>query len=115
MLAGGRLDGEALLDALTVSRPQSSIVNSAAAARAAVEALGAPAALLAGGLDHKSDIGGVRLGVSAEAAEATYESLMAAARAKNVPVAGVQVQSMIESGVELVIGATAAAEGFRRS
>ncbi|ROO24990.1 CoA-binding protein [Salinisphaera orenii MK-B5] len=114
VLAGGRLDGEALLDALTVSRPQSSIVNSAAAARAAVAALGAPAALklAGGGLDHKSDIGGVRLGVSAEAAEAAYESLMAAARAKNVPVAGVQVQSMIESGVELVIGATAAAEGF---
>ena len=56
---------------------------------------------------HKSDVGGVRVGVSSpDEARRAFESIMAAAK-KNVPDAeleGVYVQKMAAKGVEVILG-----------
>lgn len=54
---------------------------------------------------HKSDVGGVRLGVpDAAAARAAVHDLEALARTKSLPLDGVLVEEMAPPGVELVIG-----------
>ncbi len=108
------VDGEAVLDALGIPHPSSQIVHDPESAEAAVAALGRPAALklVAGGLDHKSDVGGVRLNVDSVGAAQAYNALVDSARQHNVAVDGVQVQPMIGAGVELIVGATAGRDGF---
>jgi len=108
------VDGEALLEALGIPHPTSQIVHDPESAEAAVAALGRPAALklAAGGLDHKSDVGGVRLNVDSVDAAQAYNALVDSASQHNVAIDGVQVQPMIGAGVELIVGATAGQDGF---
>jgi acyl-CoA synthetase (NDP forming) len=109
------VDGERLLRALGVAQPSSVLVTSAEEAQAAAAALAGPAVLKlhAGELAHKSDVGGVRVGVPAEQAGEVFEQLLAAAAAHHVPdVRGVLVQELIPSGTELIVGATAGQDGF---
>jgi len=107
-------DGEALLDALAIPYPVSRIVTDAESAEAVVTELGRPAALklVAAGLDHKSDVGGVRLNIDSANAGQAYTALVASAREHNIVVDGVQVQPMVGAGVELIVGATAGQDGF---
>lgn len=107
--------GEALLEALGIAQPRSVLVTSGQQAREQVTKLAAPAALKlhAPELAHKSDVGGVRLGVSASQAQAVFDEMLAAAAAHAIPnVAGVLVQEVIPPGVELIVGATAGKDGF---
>jgi acetate---CoA ligase (ADP-forming) len=100
--------GESVLKAWLAARdfpvPESTLVSSAAQASAAQERLGAPVAmkLQVPGLVHKSDIGGVVLGVSSadEAAE------VFARLAELVPDAPPQVllERMADPGRELLVG-----------
>ena len=55
---------------------------------------------------HKSDAGGVALGVDDDAVEATYEELLAAAEsyAPDADIEGVLVSPMREGSVELIVG-----------
>jgi acetyl coenzyme A synthetase (ADP forming)-like protein len=80
----------------------------AAVARCSAE-LGGEVAIkaIAPGLLHKSDVGGVRLGVhgSAAAARATREIAAAVRKAGHQPV-GYLVQSMAAEGVEMLVGVT---------
>jgi acyl-CoA synthetase (NDP forming) len=111
----GEVDGPALLEAIGVAQPTSVLVASAAEAEAAVARLGAPAAmkLQAGALAHKSDVGGVRLGVQAAGAGRVHDELCAAAAAHHVQdLHGVLVQEMVPAGTEIIIGATAGRDGF---
>ena len=58
---------------------------------------------------HKSDIGGVKVGLNNEAeASRAYDEVMAAAKSANptAPVHGVSVQRMAPPGVEVIIGMT---------
>jgi acetyltransferase len=56
-------------------------------------------------VSHKSDIGGVKLGLKDDAGvRAAYEEIVAAARVASVPVEGVLVQRMYRAGQELIIG-----------
>jgi acyl-CoA synthetase (NDP forming) len=88
------------------------VVEAVAAADAesavnAAAALGYPVAvkLDAAGLGHKSDIGGVRLGLDdAEAVRAAVEAVVAAGRRPGAIVRGVLVEPMAPPGIELIVG-----------
>ena len=56
---------------------------------------------------HKSDIGGVKVGISsAEEAKATYDEIIANAKAAHPDIVpdGVEVQKMMDSGEEVIVG-----------
>ncbi len=107
----GMLEGKGgVLSADTVTRilekagftfPQQMIAASLDEAKNACDAIGYPAALKVIGPLHKSDVGGVRLGIgnAAEAGEAWHD-LMAIRGAE-----GVTVQRMIE-GTEVILGSS---------
>ncbi len=108
-------DGAELLETIGVRQPRSALVRTGSSAREEVARLGGSAVLKlhAPGLAHKSEVGGVRLGVAAADAEAVFDELLAAAATQGVPdVAGVLVQEVVPPGVELILGATAGRDGF---
>lgn len=114
-LGGPAPDGSALLDAIGVRQPASVLATTAAEAGDAVAALAGPAVLKlhAPGLAHKSDVGGVRVGVAAEQAAQVFAEITAAAERHGVrEVAGVDVQEMVSGGTELIVGGTAGRDGF---
>jgi acetyltransferase len=78
------------------------------AAVAAARSFGRPVALKldAPGLAHKSDVGGVRLGLAGDdEVRAAAGELLAHARERGLEVRGLLVQPMAEDGVELIVGA----------
>lgn len=85
-------------------------VRSAAEARAAAGRFGGPVAMkiVSADLPHKSDVGGVRLGVDAAAAAEAYEEIVAAcaAKAPEARLDGVLVSPMRPDGLELLVGVT---------
>ena len=77
------------------------------AAVAAAATFGWPVAVKLDTTDtaHKSDIGGVALGLAdAHAVRAAFETLTAAGRRAGATVRGVIVEPMVASGVELIVG-----------
>lgn len=72
----------------------------------AAEALGGPVALKAGaaGIVHKSDVGGVRLGLTG--AEEVRQAFVAMAAALGEDMGGALVQPMVEQGIETIVGVT---------
>jgi acetyltransferase len=110
----GRLGVEAmgLLDAYGIPTPTGEIVDSSADAEAAAARIDGPVAMKIVSPDilHKSDIGGVKVGVAdADVADA-YEDLVTRARnyQPDATLLGVQVQEMVDldAGVETIIGVT---------
>jgi acetyltransferase len=87
--------------------PRSSVVDSREACAAAVEALGAPAALkvVSEQIVHKSDVGGVLLNVGAGEAATGFDCLRAIGLKAGDADAKVLVAPMVRPGVELVLGA----------
>jgi acetyl coenzyme A synthetase (ADP forming)-like protein len=76
----------------------------------AAEALGYPVALkvLAGAISHKSDAGGIRLGLAdAAGVRAAFGEVTASARlfAPGAPIEGVLLQPMVPGGREVIVGA----------
>ncbi|GAB2786173.1 acetate--CoA ligase family protein [Streptomyces daliensis] len=74
---------------------------------AAAERFGYPVVLkaTADGLGHKSDIGGVRLGLyAADAVRRAHREIAAELRSRALPGAGTLVQPQREGGVELLVG-----------
>ncbi|MCV2488305.1 acetate--CoA ligase family protein [Geodermatophilus sp. YIM 151500] len=115
LVATSPVDGPALLRAIGIAQPSSTLVTTAEEAEKAVASLDGPGVLKleAGDLAHKSDVGGVRVGVRTEEAAQVFAELTAAARRHRVPdVAGVLVQELIPPGTELILGATAGRDGF---
>jgi acetyltransferase len=87
--------------------PPWTVASSAAATAAAVDTLGSPAALklVARGVVHKSDVGGVLLGVCGpQAAAAGWAQLAEAAARAGATTPQVLVTPMLQPGVETVIG-----------
>jgi acyl-CoA synthetase (NDP forming) len=112
-VAGAR--GAAVAPALEVvaacgiSVPPSRLVRSIDEARGAAAELGFPLAakISSARLSHKSDVGGVRLGLSdPPALEAACADLLAllAERAPDEPAAGVLLQPMAPGGLDLIVG-----------
>lgn len=107
--------GLGVLDAIGVSRPASTVVRDAVQATQAIEGMAAPAVLKlqAPTLAHKSDIGGVRVGVTQADAATAFDELMRAAADHQVQgVDGVLIQEMVPSGIELILATTAGRDGF---
>jgi acyl-CoA synthetase (NDP forming) len=93
----------ALLAAAGISMVPHVVVGSAGEAAAGAAALGFPVAMkvIASDVLHKSDVGGVALGLASDAAVTTaYEEM-----ARRVPgMSGAVLQSMAEPGVETIVG-----------
>ncbi|WP_109467198.1 acetate--CoA ligase family protein [Albibacillus kandeliae] len=99
------------LGAAGIRFPEEVIATSADAAGEAAERMAAPVAMkiLSADIQHKSDIGGVVLGVTGRAAAAAaYDRIIAAAadHAPKARIEGVLVAPMITGGTELILGTT---------
>jgi len=103
------LTAAALLDACGVPLVPARLATSAAEAARTAQALGFPVALKIESPDilHKTEAGGVRLGLAdAQAVAAAYEEVIASAR-RHAPAAsidGAVLQPMAQRGLELVVG-----------
>jgi acyl-CoA synthetase (NDP forming) len=98
----------AVLGAFGLPLLESRLVRSARkAAEAVAELGGGPVALkaVAAGLTHKTDVGGVRLGLGSGAAAArAYRAMAAAVAEQGIALQGALVQPMAPAGVECLIG-----------
>ena len=85
------------------------LATTAEEARAAVASLGTATAMKIASPDilHKSEAGGVALGIDAEAAAATFGTLMSNARAyaPDARIDGILISPMVRDGVEMILGA----------
>lgn len=102
-------ESKSWLEGLGLPVPQGEIVVDLIAARATAAAIGYPVVLKAQAtqLTHKSDSGGVALGITDEAAlDGAWETLQANVARLDPPVTldGVLVERMATKGVELVVG-----------
>ncbi len=100
-----------LLAAAGVSVPVETLAHSAAEAVAAAAAIDGPVAmkLVSAAIAHKTEIGGVILGVvGADAVRAAYATLLARAAQHRPDAAldGVLVTPMADKGVEVIVGVT---------
>ncbi len=99
-----------LCRAYGVPLPAEAVATSVEAAVEAAKAIGYPVALkvLSAAISHKSDAGGIALGLSDDAAvRGAYETILIHARAYNPTAAvdGVLVQAMAAPGREVIVGA----------
>jgi acyl-CoA synthetase (NDP forming) len=112
LAAGQQVLGEAaartILAEAGIPLVEGSLATSAEAAVEAAERLGYPVAvkLAAGSVTHKTELGGVRLGLATSGAvtDAYGEVVAAAAAAPGLVIDGVLVQRMAPAGVELIVG-----------
>ncbi len=99
-----------LLDAYGIPTPQGAVVDSPGDAAAIAEEIGENVVMKIVSPDilHKSDIGGVEVGVPPEEVPDTYEDLIVRARnyQSDATILGVQVQEMadLDSGTETILG-----------
>ncbi|WP_336023046.1 acetate--CoA ligase family protein [Halobellus salinisoli] len=99
-----------LLDAYGIPTPAGEIVDSPADAREVAEAIDGDVVMKIVSPDilHKSDIGGVKVGVADADVEDAYEDLVSRARnyQPDATIIGVQVQEMVDldRGVETIVG-----------
>jgi acyl-CoA synthetase (NDP forming) len=120
VIATARAEGRTLLNEVEAKRllgeagvpvAQTELAASASEARNLADALGYPVVMkiVSRDIAHKSDVGGVRLGIAdADQVEATFAEVMDNVR-KRVPDAridGVAIQPMAEVGVEVIVGMT---------
>ena len=99
-----------LLDAYGIPTPQGAVVDSPGEAEAIAEEIGEEVVMKIVSPDilHKSDIGGVEVGVPPEEVRDTYEDLVVRARnyQSDATILGVQIQEMVDldSGTETILG-----------
>lgn len=96
-------------DAYGIPTVAARVAHSAAEAASVATAVGFPIVMKVVSQDivHKSDVGGVVLGIDdAEQARAAYDTMSReiAARAPNARVDGVLVQQMVRGGLEIIVG-----------
>jgi acetate---CoA ligase (ADP-forming) len=101
----------ALLEAYGIPTAAAVFADSADAAVAAAESLGFPVVLkvVAPEVSHKSDVGGIELGVSdAAGVRAAYDRIVerVGTAAPDAVIRGVLVQRQLDTGVETIVGIT---------
>lgn len=109
--APNEAEAKRILAAIGIAVPEEEVCTSAEAAVAAARRLGWPVALklLSPDILHKSEVGGVRLGLAdEEAVRDAFAAILsdAAARHPGARLDGVLVAPMVTGGVECVIGLT---------
>jgi acetyltransferase len=91
-----------------VRMPRAQLVTSAEDAALTAASFGGPVAMKIASPDipHKTEAGGVRLGVGADAARAAFEEIIAHSRAyaPTARIDGVEIQEMVPDGVEILLG-----------
>lgn len=102
-------EAKAMLAAAGIDMPREGVATSATDAARLAEVLGFPVALkvLSPDILHKSDIGGVRLGLSGRAeVEEAFEGIIQSARAAvpDADIRGVLVAPMVRGKAELILG-----------
>jgi acetate---CoA ligase (ADP-forming) len=102
-------DARTVLDCAGLPLAAGTVARSEDEAAALARVLGFPVAakLVARGIPHKSDIGGVQLNLATESAvRRAYVDIVARARhaAPDAPIEGVLVQTMTADGIETIIG-----------
>ena len=99
-----------LLDAYGIPTPEGEVVSDQAAAVEVAEAIDGPVAMkiVSPAISHKSDIGGVEVGVKQSDIRSTYGNIVSRARnyQPDAPIIGVQVQEMVDldAGTETIVG-----------
>jgi acetyltransferase len=98
-----------LVESYGIPTAAARIARSAAEAAAVASELGFPVVMkvISPVIDHKSDVGGVALGIDgADAARAAYDAMMreVGRRVPNARLDGVLVQRMIRGGLETIVG-----------
>ncbi|HVW31369.1 MAG TPA: GNAT family N-acetyltransferase, partial [Acidimicrobiia bacterium] len=105
---GGWIDPVAaagILEAFGVPVTALTFVASAAEAAGAAARIGRPVALKVAGVLHKTDVGGVRLGLATpEAVAAAYDEMASALAEAGQTMTGAHVQAMADPGVETIAG-----------
>jgi acetate---CoA ligase (ADP-forming) len=98
--------GKAYLAALGIAVPKGKLVHDLAGAKAIASDIGYPVALKAQAttLSHKSDRGGVILGIESEQALVTAWEKMQATMA-GIALDGILVEQMVKGGIEMIVGA----------
>jgi acyl-CoA synthetase (NDP forming) len=108
-IALDELSGKQLLASFGVSVPRSLVIQDAGAAAEACGSLKPPLALKVMSPDilHKSDAGGVRVGLNGAAEiEEAVRAMMKRPAIENARVDGFLIEEMAPAGVELVVGGT---------
>ena len=104
------IEAMGLLDAYGIPTPDGEIVDSPAAANDVAERIGGDVVMKIVSPDilHKTDIGGVEVGVPQSEVRATYETLLSRARnyQPDARLLGVQIQELldVDDGVETIVG-----------
>jgi len=105
----GECEAKAVLAAAGLPMVAGRLATSAAEAATAAAEAGAPVAMkiASPGIRHKTEAGGVKLGVAAADAAAAYDAIVASARAHapEARIDGVLVSPMAADGVECILGA----------
>lgn len=99
--------GKALLAQFNIAVPQSKVVKNAADAAAAMKTLRAPVVLkiMSPDILHKSDAGGVKVGLkSAEEVASAIEAMAASPKIKGARIDGYLIEEMAPAGQEMVVG-----------
>jgi acetyltransferase len=99
----------AVAEAYGIPTPRGELASNLAAAKRVAEEIGYPVAMKIASPDilHKSDIGGIRLGIADEGQLVdAYEDILAHVRSRmpDAQVWGVEVQQMVPGGTEVIIG-----------
>lgn len=101
-------DGKALLSSYGVSVTRERMVTDADAAVAFAKELGVPVAIkaMSYAIQHKTEYGAVRLGLSADDLPQAMEEMLAevAAKAPDARIEGVLVQEMVPARLEMTVG-----------
>ena len=106
-------EGSSLLDALTIGRPRGTLVSSPHDAAADAAQLGDKVVMKIQSpqILHKSDIGGVAVGVPLDQVKDTYAAILDAGKAADA-IDGVLVQEMASPGLELILSVTGSRDGY---
>jgi acetyltransferase len=99
----------AMLDAYGIATPGNALATDVDSALRLAETAGYPVALklAAAGITHKTDVGGVMLGIQTPAElRSAFATLLQRVqqRAPEIAVQGVYVQPMVQGGVEVIVG-----------
>ncbi|RFU12496.1 CoA-binding protein [Rhodobacteraceae bacterium W635] len=100
-------EAQALFDAFGLSTAQSHVVQTGDAAQRAAQALGGPVVLkvLSREIAHKSDVGGVRVGLAPDSVGPALTEMAERLRAQGLPTPeGYLVQKMVRGGLEVILG-----------
>jgi acyl-CoA synthetase (NDP forming) len=99
--------GKALLAQFNIAVPQSTVVKNAAGAAAAMKTLRAPVVLkiMSPDILHKSDAGGVKVGLkSADEVAEAIAAMAASPKIKGARIDGYLIEEMAPAGQEMVVG-----------